>query len=46
VKVLIREVRMGRMSPKMSWRREDGIGSMGHVGWDGGMSQACDIQER
>jgi len=32
--VLIRVVRKGRMSPELSWRREDAIWSMGHmVGW-------------
>jgi len=29
--VLIRVVRKGRMSPEMSWRREDGIGTQGQV---------------
>jgi len=29
--VLVRVVGKGRMSPEMSWRREDGIGSRGHV---------------
>jgi len=29
--VLIRVVRKGRMSPEMSWRREDGIGSREQV---------------
>jgi len=29
--VLIRVVRKGRMSPKMSWRREEGIGAGGGV---------------
>jgi len=29
--VSIRVVRKGRMSPEMSWRREDGIGSRGQV---------------
>jgi len=29
--VLISIVRKDRMSPKMSWRREEGIESMGHV---------------
>jgi len=29
--VLIMVVRKGRMPPEMSWRREDGIGSMGQI---------------